>query len=99
MKKISFIQDRDEVVLVGMENGALAALAWADYVKANTKGKVRVILDAGMWENDINDKTKDNYFEKRMKMMGSFWLNGGNFPNTKCQAANSNNIEKCFYAS
>ena len=34
-----------------------------------------------------------------MKMMGSFWLSGGNFPNTKCQAANPNSIEKCFYAS
>jgi hypothetical protein len=75
-----------------MENGALGALAWADYVKANTKGKVRVIADAGVWENGINDKTKDNYFEKRMATMGKFFISGGNFPNTKCQAANPDNI-------
>ncbi len=75
-----------------MGNGALAALAWADYVKANTNAKVRVIADAAVWENGINDKTKDNYFEKRMKTMGEFWVNSNNFPNTKCQAANPNNI-------
>lgn len=49
MKKINFIQDREEVLLVGIGNGGLGALAWADYIKTQTKGKVRVLADAGIW--------------------------------------------------
>lgn len=49
MKKINFIQDREEVLLVGIGNGGLGALAWADYAKTQTKGKVRVLADAGIW--------------------------------------------------
>lgn len=31
--------------------------------------------------------------------MNKLFINGGNFPNTKCQSVNENNLEKCFYAS
>lgn len=99
LNKIKWLQDRDEILLVGVGNGGLAALAWADYFKSQTKGKVRVLADAGIWENDINDKTNDNFFEKRMKTMNKLFINGGDFPNKKCQAANQDNLEKCFYAS
>ncbi len=51
LKKINFIQNRDEVLLIGIGNGGLGALAWADYIKTQTKGKVRVLADAGIWEN------------------------------------------------
>jgi hypothetical protein len=37
------------VLLVGLLNGGLAALSWADYIKTQTKGKVRVLADAGIW--------------------------------------------------
>jgi hypothetical protein len=29
----------------------LAALAWADTFKANTKGKVKLLIDGAIWEN------------------------------------------------
>jgi hypothetical protein len=45
---------------VGLLNGGLAALAWADYVKQYTTAKIRVLADAAIWENEINDKTKRN---------------------------------------
>lgn len=51
LKKINFIQNRDEVLLIGIGNGGLGALSWADYIKSQTKGKVRVLADAGIWEN------------------------------------------------
>lgn len=86
-------------MLVGIANGGLAALAWADYIKAQTNGKVRVLTDASIWENDLNDKTKDNYFEKRLQTMAKLFIGSGNFPNSKCQAAHPDAIEKCFYAS
>lgn len=92
MKKINFIQNREEVLLVGVENGGLAALAWADYIKTQTTGKVRVLADASVWENDVNDKTQDNSFEKRMTNLDKIFVNGGNFPNSKCQTANLNSI-------
>lgn len=99
LNKINWLKDREEVLLVGVGNGGLGALAWANYIKTQTKGKVRVLVDAGIWENDINDKTNDNYFEKRMKTLNKLFVNSGNFPNAKCQAANPDAIEKCFYAS
>jgi hypothetical protein len=34
-----------------------------------------------------------------MKTLNKVFVNSGNFPNSKCQAANPENIEKCFYAS
>ena len=92
MTKIGFIQDREEVILVGQGNGGLAALAWADYVKGFTKGRVRVMPDAGMFEGALNDKTKDKYYDNRKKTMAKMMLPDGNFPNKKCQAANPNNI-------
>ena len=32
-------------------------------------------------------------------MLNKLFLNGKDFPNTKCQAANMDNLSKCFYAS
>lgn len=51
LNKNNLLQNREEVVLVGVGNGGLAALAWADTIKSNTRGKVKVIVDAGVWEN------------------------------------------------
>jgi threonine dehydrogenase-like Zn-dependent dehydrogenase len=51
MNKNNLLANRDEVVIVGIGNGGLAALAWADKIKASTKGKVRVMVDGGIWEN------------------------------------------------
>lgn len=99
LNKIQWLKNREEILLIGVGNGGLGALAWADYFKSQTNGKVRVLADAGIWENDINDKTKDNFFEKRMKTLNKLVINGGNFPNSKCQTANADNLEKCFYAS
>lgn len=48
--------------------------------------------DASMYENDKNDRTKDNAFEKRMAAMAKMQLPDGDFPNKRCQAANPNNI-------
>jgi hypothetical protein len=45
------LANREEVTIVGVGNGGLAALAWADTIKASTKGKVRVMVDSGVWEN------------------------------------------------
>lgn len=75
---------------MGVGNGGLAALAWADTIKASTKGKVRVIVDGGIWENELFEKTKTPVFENRLKTMDKFFLNGKDFPNLKCQAANNN---------
>jgi len=51
LNKIGWLQNRDEILLVGVGNGGLGALAWADYIKSQTKGKVRILVDAGIWEN------------------------------------------------
>jgi hypothetical protein len=51
MNKNNLLANRDEVIIVGIGNGGLAALAWADKIKASTKGKVRVMVDGGIWEN------------------------------------------------
>ena len=48
------------MLLVGLLNGGLAALAYADYVKQYTTAKVRVLADAAVWENGLNDKSKKN---------------------------------------
>lgn len=62
MIKNNLLANKDEIMIVGAGNGGLAALAWADYIKANTKGKVKVMVDAGIWENEVNDKTKTKVF-------------------------------------
>jgi hypothetical protein len=36
---------------VGVGNGGLAALAWADYIKNNTRANIKLIIDAGVWED------------------------------------------------
>lgn len=51
LNKIGWLKNRDQILLVGAGNGGLGALAWADYIKSQTKGKVRVLVDAGIWEN------------------------------------------------
>ena len=51
MNKNNLLTNREEIVIGGTGNGALAALAWADIIKSNTKGKVRVFADAGIWQN------------------------------------------------
>lgn len=51
--KKNFIQNREEILIVGELNGGIAALAWVDYIKMFTKAKVRVLLDAAVWENDL----------------------------------------------
>ena len=49
-------------MIVGAGNGGLAALAWADYIKNHTKGKTRVMVDGGVWENELQQKTKSPVF-------------------------------------
>jgi hypothetical protein len=90
------MKNRTDVISVAVGNGGLGALAWADYIKTQTNAKVRVLVDAGIWENDINEKTNDNYFKKRMKTLNKVFVNSGYFPNSKCQAVNPENIKKCF---
>ncbi len=51
--KKNYIQNREEIVIVGELNGGIAALAWVDYIRTITKAKVRVLLDAAVWENDL----------------------------------------------
>lgn len=51
LNKNNMLANKEEVVIVGVGNGGLAALAWADTIKASTKGKVKVIVDSGVWEN------------------------------------------------
>lgn len=51
MNKNNLLLNREEIIIVGVGNGGLAALAWADIFKANTKGKVRVMIDGAVWEN------------------------------------------------
>lgn len=99
MNKNKLLENKEEILIVGLGNGGLAALAWADTIKASTKGKVRVMVDSGVWENELNQKTNVAVFENRMRMMDQLFLKGKDFPNAKCQAANKNNIAKCFYAS
>ena len=99
MNKNNLLANKEEILIVGVGNGGLAALAWAEIIKASTKGKVRVMVDGGVWENEVNEKTKAPVLENRMKMLDKLFLNGKDFPNTKCQAANKDNLSKCFYAS
>ena len=73
---------------MGVGNGGLAALAWADTIKSYTKGKVRVMVDGGIWENELFEKTKTPVFENRLKTMEKFFLNGKDFSNSKCQSSN-----------
>jgi hypothetical protein len=49
LNKNNLLANREEVVVAGAGNGALAALAWVDVIKGNTKGKVRVLADAAVW--------------------------------------------------
>ncbi len=51
LNKLNWLENREQILLVGVGNGALGAMAWADYFKSQTKGKVRVLADAGIWEN------------------------------------------------
>lgn len=51
MNKNNMLANKQEIVVAGVGNGGLAALAWADTIKMNTKGKVRVLVDSGVWEN------------------------------------------------
>ena len=62
MNKNNLLANKEEILIVGIGNGGLAALAWADTIKANTKGRVRVMVDGAIWENDINQKTKTAVF-------------------------------------
>lgn len=62
MNKNNLLANKEEILIVGIGNGGLAALAWADTIKGNTKGRVRVMVDGAIWENDINQKTKTAVF-------------------------------------
>lgn len=99
MNKNNLLANREEVVIAGIGNGGLAALLWADTIKASTKGKVKLLIDGGVWENSLNQRTQAPVFENRMKMLDKLFLNGKSIPNTKCQAAHNDDIAKCFYAS
>lgn len=99
LNKIGWLANREEIVLVGVGNGGLGALAWAQTFKASTKGKVKVLVDGGIWENEVNQKTKQPVFENRLKTVDKLFLNGKAFPNAKCQAVNPDAVSSCFYAS
>jgi hypothetical protein len=49
LNSIKWLQNREEILIAGAQNGGLAALAWADYIKGFTKGKVKVLADAAIW--------------------------------------------------
>lgn len=51
LNKNNMLLNKEEIVIVGVGNGAIGALAWVNTFKANTKGKVRVLVDSGVWEN------------------------------------------------
>jgi hypothetical protein len=44
------------VVIAGSFNAAIAALMWSDVFQNNTNGKVKIIADAGLYLNALNEK-------------------------------------------
>lgn len=62
MIKNNLLANREEILIVGIGNGGLAALAWADTIKSYTKGKVRIMVDGAVLENEVNQKTKAPVF-------------------------------------
>ena len=92
------LKTREEIVLVGSYNSAIAALMWTEYVQSRTPSPVRVIADASIFQNTLNHKTKEMTQQLRLEQTAKFSLDNATLPNTACAEANKAEPWKCFFA-
>lgn len=52
-----------DILLAGSEDGAIAALQWANHLQQNVKGKVKAVVDSGILLNVVNPTTGKRYFQ------------------------------------
>ena len=92
-----YLSKKDEVVISGSYNGAIAAMQWATTLQTYTNTKVRLHLDGGLHLNQPNHKTNEPLIQDKMIMLNKLFLNDKGGPNTQCNAANSGAAWKCFF--
>ena len=57
------------MVIVGDFNGGIGALLWSDYIKSQTNGKVKIVLDGSLFLNQMNYKHNQSVIEDRMRQV------------------------------
>lgn len=57
LKDKGYLSNKEDVVIAGSYNGALAAMQWAPTLQTFTSTRVRLLLDAGLYFNLPNHKT------------------------------------------
>jgi predicted TIM-barrel enzyme len=54
------ITDKDEIVIAGSLNGAVAAMNYVDWLKQYTNSPIRILVDSGIHLNEFNRKTNNS---------------------------------------
>ena len=72
LNKKNFLKDREEVVIAGTFNGGVAAQLWSDYIKSQTNGKVKLLLDSSLYLNSMNYKLNQSVIEDRMRQVQKY---------------------------
>ena len=80
LKDKKYFDNREEVVISGSMNGAVAALTYSTIIKEYTKSPVRVLVDSAIHLDYPNAKTNRSQFQSRMKNVLKLYLNDGNHP-------------------
>lgn len=60
------------MVIAGTFNGGIGALLWSDYIKSQTNGKVKIVLDGALFLNQMNYKHNQSVIEDRMKQVQKY---------------------------
>ena len=96
MEQRKFIQNREEVVIAGMYNGAAAAMMWADTIQQSTSGKVRLLLDAGHYLNVQPHHKRIAPIQNRLESLEKIALVNSSLPLQACEEKFKGQLWKCF---
>lgn len=78
------LKTREEVVMVGSYNSAIAALMWTEYLQTLTDAPVKVIADASIFQNALNHKTNSMLQQLRLEQVVKINLEKAEIPNKSC---------------
>ena len=71
-------------MLAGSFNGGVGALLWSDYIKSQTDGKVKIIVDGSLYLNQLNHKHNTSVIEDRMRQVQKFNIESSEIPIKAC---------------
>jgi len=78
------LRSREEIVMVGSYNSAIAAMMWTEYIQTLTSVPIKIIADASIFQNTLNHKSNQMIQQQRLEQTVKFTLQNVTIPNTGC---------------